>query len=85
MPSHLSGTALVSGATAGIGLEFARTLAAQGHELVVVARDGARLQQVADQLRAEFGVGVEVLVADLCDRTQAVSYTHLTLPTSDLV
>lgn len=85
MPSHLSGTALVSGATAGIGLEFARTLAAQGHELVVVARDGARLQQVADQLRAEFGVGVEVLAADLCDRTQVERVADRLRDTADPV
>ena len=63
-------TALVTGATAGIGLEFVRQLAGRGHDLVVVARDTARLESVAEQLRTSYGVAVEVLTADLGDRDQ---------------
>lgn len=61
----LSGTALVTGGTSGIGAEFARQLAARGCDLVIVARNEQRLAETADALRREFRVEVEVLSADL--------------------
>jgi short-subunit dehydrogenase len=60
-----SNTALITGASAGIGATYADRLARRGHDLILVARDEARLTALAERLRAETGRAVEVLVADL--------------------
>ena len=63
-------TALVTGATSGIGHAFCRELAERGNNLVIVARHRARLENVSDELRARHSVNVEILAADLSKRTQ---------------
>ncbi|WP_433875703.1 SDR family NAD(P)-dependent oxidoreductase [Sinomonas atrocyanea] len=60
-------TALITGASSGLGAEFARQLAAEGHNLVLVARHRERLEAAARGLSAEHGVEVEVVDVDLTD------------------
>jgi uncharacterized protein len=60
-------TALVTGASSGLGAEFARQLAARGADVILVARDRAALAAVADGIRSTCGSNVEVLAADLLD------------------
>ena len=63
-------TALITGASVGIGEQFALQLAARGHDVVLVARDGARLEALAKEIEGRNGARAEVLVADLTDPRQ---------------
>lgn len=62
-------TAVVTGASSGIGREIARQLARRGHGLTLVARREERLRELADEVRAAHEVQVEVIAADLTDQT----------------
>ena len=63
------GIALITGASAGIGAIYADRLARRGYDLILVARNAQRLNAIAERLRAETGVQVTPLPADLNDKT----------------
>jgi len=70
--------ALVTGASMGLGAEFARLLAAEGYDLVITARSGERLATLKKEVENLHGVKAHVLVADLADpRAPAAIYDHL--------
>lgn len=60
-----SSTVLITGASTGIGATYADRFARRGHDLVLVARDGARMEALAETLRADTGVAIDILPADL--------------------
>lgn len=63
----MSNTALITGASSGIGATYADRLAQRGHDLLLVARDTARLEALARRLARESGRRVDILAADLTD------------------
>lgn len=64
-PARERPLALVTGASAGLGKLFAQRLASLGNDVLLVARDGARLQTLADEITLQFGVSAEALATDL--------------------
>ena len=64
-------TALITGASSGIGYEISRVLAGNGHDLVLVARRENNLRQLAHYLEREYGVKVHTIAADLSDPASA--------------
>lgn len=63
----MAGTVLITGASGGIGYELAKLFAKDHHDLVLVARNGSRLAQVADELQRQFEVKVRTVVLDLAE------------------
>lgn len=71
------GTALITGASSGIGAIYAERLARRGHDLILVARNRGRLNALAKRLSDETGRSIEVVVADLADRADLARVEEL--------
>jgi short-subunit dehydrogenase len=68
-------TALITGASSGIGLELARIFASDKHNLVLVARSGDKLQQLSEELKKAHDVKAMVIIADLSKAPQQKIFT----------
>ena len=68
MTTQIKGTAVITGASSGIGAVYAERLARRGYDLIVVARNRERLNALAKRLTTETGRSIEVLQADLNEK-----------------
>ncbi|WP_426231694.1 SDR family NAD(P)-dependent oxidoreductase [Pararhizobium sp. DWP3-4] len=71
------GTALITGASSGIGAVYADRLARRGYDLIVVARSGDRLKELAERITDETGRSVETLSADLTNTKDLARVEHV--------
>ena len=87
MPRMSFRTALITGASAGLGAEYARQLAASGTDVILVARRLDRLEELARDLRSKHGIAADVIRADLStsDGMAAVESRIAASPTLDLL
>lgn len=76
--------AIVTGASGGFGLEFAKLLAADGYDLVLIARSAGKLEMIASELRAHHGVSVDIIPMDL-SVLDAASRVHEHVPDCDIL
>ena len=67
--TNSKGTAVITGASGGIGAVYADRFAKRGYDLLLIARDGKRLSEVADKASTQHGVKVETRIADLTDKS----------------
>lgn len=79
--------AFITGASSGLGAEFARQLAAKGANLILTARRQSRLEELAQELESQYAISVEILTADLADSDglQAAAERIRLLPNLDLL
>lgn len=63
-------TALITGATSGIGAAYARRLAEDGYDLIITGRREAKIKALADELSTTYGNGVEIILIELSDSAQ---------------
>ena len=84
MSTTIKGTALITGASAGIGSIYADRLAKRGYDLILVARDKARLAGLAQRLRSSTGRSVETVAADLTDKTDLAKVEAILRANADI-
>ena len=78
-------TAIITGGSAGLGLLFAEALAERGLDLILIARDKARLKQVCRDLAGRYHVAVEPIAIDLADPDNAEIIAKVISKNKDLI
>ncbi len=84
MGNRLMKSALVTGASSGIGEAYARLLASLGYDLIIIARRKDRLEAIAGEIENEYGVSVSVMQCDLCSETDIGTVEEKIRKTEDL-
>ena len=84
MSTPTKGTALITGASAGIGAIYADRLAKRGYDLILVARDRTRLAGLAQRLRSSSGRSIDTVAADLNDKTDLASVEAILRGNADI-
>ncbi|WFU82446.1 SDR family oxidoreductase [Bradyrhizobium sp. CIAT3101] len=84
MSTTIKGTALITGASAGIGAIYADRLAHRGYDLILVARDKNRLAGLAQRLRSSTGRSVDTVAADLNDKTDLAKVEAILSTNADI-